>query len=61
MKLILRQVTVSMNGDTIIESGYLAHPTLTAIDDLEDQPGPIMLQCWEKTCRFRNIRIRPIK
>ena len=59
--LVGRQVTVVMNDAKIIDSQYIAHPTGGSLDDVEDQPGPIMLQCWENEFRFRNIRIRPLK
>jgi hypothetical protein len=59
--LVGRQVSVVMNGVQIIDSQYIAHPTAGALDDSEDQPGPIMLQCHTNEFRFRNIRIRPVK
>jgi hypothetical protein len=59
--LVGRQVTVVMNGQVVIDAQQISGPTVDALDDLEDQPGPILLQCWLNEFAFRNIRIRPIQ
>jgi hypothetical protein len=59
--LVGRTVTVVMNGIKIIDSQHIARPTDRPLDSAEDQPGPIMLQCWANEFHFRNISIRPLK
>jgi hypothetical protein len=59
--LVGRTVTVVMNGMKIIDSQHIARPTGHGLDGAEDQPGPIMLQCWANEFHFRNISIRPLK
>jgi len=63
VKLVGQVVTVTMNGTRIIDHAYISGPT-----DKEDtlpiqdfNPGPIMLQCWDKEVRFRNISIKRIE
>jgi formylglycine-generating enzyme required for sulfatase activity len=60
VRLVGRQVTVVMNGERIIDSQNIPRPTVVALDTLEDQPGPILLQSHTGEFHFRNIRIRPL-
>jgi hypothetical protein len=56
-----RQVTVILNGTTIIANQEIPGITGGAIDSGEGAPGPIMLQGDHGAVTFRNIRIRPIQ
>jgi formylglycine-generating enzyme required for sulfatase activity len=58
--LIGRKVTVVLNGKTVVSDGELTRPTIGALDQDMDRPGPIMLQGIFTAVSFRNIRIRPI-
>jgi choice-of-anchor C domain-containing protein len=59
-RLERKSVTVIMNGRTIIENQLiLGGPTSSiAVDDLEDQPGPILLSNEATIVRFKNLQIR---
>ncbi|MEN6493760.1 MAG: DUF1080 domain-containing protein, partial [Thermoguttaceae bacterium] len=59
VKLVGRHVTVTMNGQRIIDDQEIPRPTAAPLDDLETQPGPIMLQRWgDGVTMFRNIQVR---
>lgn len=59
-QIISDRVTVVLNGVKIIDNAKV-HPTGGALDDHENEPGPIMLQGDHGKISFRNIRLRPIQ
>ena len=64
VRLVGRKVNVTMNGERVIEDGLITKPTAEHDPNItEQQPGPIVLQCWrpQAKVRFRNVRIRPIE
>lgn len=58
--LVGRRVTVVLNGKKIIDNQELAGPTGGALDDREDELGPLMLQGDHGAIEFRNIAIKPL-
>jgi hypothetical protein len=61
VRLVDRNVSVSMNGVLIIDDKRVDRVTQFALDDREGEPGPIVLQGHAVTgSRFRNIRITPL-
>jgi len=57
--LIGRKLTVVLNGEKIIDNAELKGVTGGALDNKEDEPGPILLQGDHGVVHFRNIRINP--
>jgi len=57
--LLGRQVTVTLNGQTILEKAEIPGLTGGAIDSLEGEPGPLMLQGDHGKVWYRNITIAP--
>jgi hypothetical protein len=60
-RLIGRRVTVVLNGVRIIDNQEIPGVTGAALDDREDEPGPLMLQGDHGGVTFREIRIKPIR
>jgi hypothetical protein len=58
--LVGRQVTVVLNGKTIVE-GAIEGITGGALSPLEAEPGPIMLQGDHGKVRFRNVVATPAR
>ncbi|HEX9188997.1 MAG TPA: DUF1080 domain-containing protein [Vicinamibacteria bacterium] len=58
--LVGRQVTVVLNGTTIVE-GTVDGITGGALDPFEGGPGPLMLQGDHGKVRFRNIVVTPAR
>lgn len=58
--LIGRQVTVALNGQTIIDHRDVEGFTAMATDAAEDQPGPITLQGDHGPVEFRKITVTPL-
>jgi hypothetical protein len=56
-----RQLTVVLNGQTIIDRQEIPGVTGGAIDSAEGTPGPIMLQGDHGKVWFKNIVITPAK
>jgi len=56
-----QDVTIMLNGQTVVEVGKLARPTVGALDQNVDEPGPIMLLGSFSAVSFRNLCIRPLK
>ena len=54
------QVTVVLNGKTIIDKGEVEGLTAIAIDANESQPGPIYLQGDHGPVEFRNLTVTPL-
>lgn len=59
--LIGRNVTVVVNGKTIICNQEIPGITGGALDSHEGKPGPIMLQGDHEPIEYRNITITPVK
>lgn len=61
VRLVDRTVTVVLNKQVIINSMVIGRPTGAALDELESEPGPIMLQSHSVTgAMFRNITIKAL-
>jgi hypothetical protein len=60
IRLVGRQVTVVLNGKTIIDKGEVEGLTAIAIDPNEAEPGPIYLQGDHGPVEFRNIVVTPL-
>jgi hypothetical protein len=58
--LVGRRVTVVLNGKKIIDNQEIAGPTGAALDDREEEPGPLLLQGDHGVVEFRNIAIKPL-
>ncbi|MFZ2643150.1 MAG: DUF1080 domain-containing protein [Verrucomicrobiia bacterium] len=61
VKLVGKQVTVRLNGKTVIADAELPFATAGAMSSNVNQPGPIMLQGQLGPIAFRNIQIKPLK
>ena len=59
--LIGRRLTVTLNGQTVIDKEEIPGITGGAIDSAEGAPGPIMLQGDHGKIWFRNIVLTPAK
>lgn len=59
--LLGRQVTVVLNGTTIIDNAEIPGITGGALDSNEKKSGPIMLQGDHEKIYYRNITITPAK
>jgi hypothetical protein len=59
--LIGRQLTVTLNGQTVIDKEEAPGITGGALDSAEETPGPIMLQGDHGKVWFRNITLTPAK
>jgi hypothetical protein len=60
IRLIGRQVTVKLNGTTIIDRQEIEGLTAMATDPHEDQPGPLTLQGDHGPVEFRKITVTPL-
>jgi Domain of Unknown Function (DUF1080) len=59
--LIGRQLTVTLNGQTVIDKEEIPGITGGALDSAEGAPGPIMLQGDHGKVWFRNVVLTPAK
>jgi len=59
--LLGRQVTIVLNGQTIIDKQEIPGITGGALDSDEAAPGPLMLQGDHGKVSFRNIVLTPVK
>jgi hypothetical protein len=59
-KLVGQHVTVTENGKKIIDTDLNKGVTGSALDDKENEPGPVYLQGDHGVVSFRNIRIKPL-
>ena len=57
IRLVGRDVTVVLNGQTIIDKGYVEGLTAIASDPNEGEPGAIILQGDHGPVEFRNLRL----
>jgi hypothetical protein len=57
IRLIGRDVTVTLNGETIIEKGYVDGLTAMATNPHEGEPGPITIQGDHEKVEFRVIEV----
>jgi hypothetical protein len=60
IRLVGRQLTVVLNGKTVIEKGEVEGLTAIAVDPNEAEPGPIYLQGDHGNVEFRNIVVTPL-
>ena len=60
IRLVGRQVTVVLNGKTVIDKGELEGLTAIASDPNEGEPGALILQGDHGPVEFRNILITPL-
>jgi hypothetical protein len=49
-----------LNGKKIIDNQVIEGPTGAAIDNREEEPGPLMLQGDHGVVAFRTIAIKPM-
>jgi hypothetical protein len=61
IRLVGRQVTIALNGTTIIDKGEIDGLTAIASDPNEGEPGPISLQGDHGAVEFRNLSITPLE
>jgi hypothetical protein len=59
--MVGRQLTVTLNGQTVIDKEEAPGITGGALDSAEGTPGPIMLQGDHGKVWFRNITLTPVK
>jgi hypothetical protein len=57
IRLVGRQVTIALNGKTIIDKGVIEGLTAIAADSAEATPGPIYLQGDHGPIQYRNLRL----
>ena len=60
IRLVGRQVTVVLNGKTVIDKGEIEGLTAIASDPNEGQPGPLILQGDHGPVDFREIVLTPL-
>jgi len=60
VRLIGREVTVVLNGTTIIEKGIIEGLTAMGHDPYEDRPGPISIQGDHREIEIRKLTITPL-
>lgn len=60
IRFIGRDVTVKLNGKTLINKKEVEGYTALATDVYEDQPGPLMLQGDHGPVEFRKVTITPL-
>jgi len=60
IRLVGRQVTVVLNGQTVIDKGVIEGLTAIASDPNEGEAGAIILQGDHGAVEFRNIRLTPL-
>ena len=56
-----RWLTVVLNGETVYDNQYLEGTTGGAWDEVEEEPGSLLLQGDHGKVRFRNIVVTPVK
>lgn len=60
IRLVGREVTVVLNGKTVIDKREIEGLTAIAVDSNEAQPGPLYLQGDHGPVEFRNIVLTPL-
>ncbi len=64
VRLVGRKVSVTLNGERVIDDGIIMGPTDGSNSSItEEQAGPIVLQCHapQATIKFRNIRVKELR
>jgi hypothetical protein len=61
IRLVGREVTIAVNGTTIIDKGFIEGLTAMATDPNEGKPGPISLQGDHGAVEFRHLTITPLE
>ena len=59
--LVGRMVTISLNGEKVVDNEEIAGVTGGALDSNEGSPGPIMIQGDHGTVEFRKVTVTPAK
>ena len=60
VRLVGRQVSVTLNGVRVIDRQTIEGPTSNALDTAEGDPGPIMLLGDRGPVTFRKIIVYPL-
>jgi 3-keto-disaccharide hydrolase len=60
IRLVGRQVTITINGKTVIHKGTIEGLTAMASDANEGEPGPLSLQGDHGPIEYRNIVVTPL-
>jgi hypothetical protein len=60
VRLVGRQVTVTLNGVRVVDKQTIDGPTAIAMDTNEADPGPILLQGDRGPVAFRKIVVYPL-
>ena len=60
VRLVGRQVTVSLNGVRVVDRQTIDGPTSIMLDANESDPGPILIQCDHGPVEFRKIVVSPL-
>ena len=60
IRLIGKQVSITLNGKKVIDKADFEAMTAVSIDPNEAEPGPLMLQGDHGTVEFRNIVVTPL-
>jgi hypothetical protein len=60
IRLVGREVTVTLNGKTVITKGVIEGLTAIAADANEGQPGPLILQGDHGPVEFRSVVLTPL-
>jgi hypothetical protein len=60
IRLIGRQVSITLNGSKVIDKGIIEGLTAIATDPNEGEPGPITLQGDHGLVQFRKIVVYPL-
>lgn len=58
--LVGQYITVVHNGETIVDNAYLEGITGGALDEHENEPGPLMLQAHGEAVEFLEVEIWPL-
>ncbi len=64
VRLVGHKVSVTLNGEQVIEDALISGPTRGSYPGIAEQdPGPIVLQCHapQAKVRFRNLRVKALK
>lgn len=60
-RMVGQKITAFLNGVKIHDNAEVLHPTGAALDDKQDQPGPIMIQGDHGAIEVRCVMVRPLE